>query len=81
MNVYMRISVAMDVYRMEACVINADLKKILEHGQNKVWTNEGRITTKVNERYIIINSMGDLKLINHLFILLSSAYVANNFLM
>ena len=32
-----------------------------KYGLGKVWTNEGRIATKINGRYIIINSMDDLK--------------------
>ena len=33
---------------------------ITKYGFGKVWTNEGRVTTKVNNNYIVINSLEDL---------------------
>ena len=34
---------------------------INKFGKGKVWSSEGRITTKVNDRYMIINSVKDLE--------------------
>ena len=40
---------------------NLYLSAINKFGRGKVWTNEGRITTKVNDRYVTINSVKDLE--------------------
>ena len=40
---------------------NLYLSAINKFGKGKVWTNEGRITTKVNDRYVTINSVKDLE--------------------
>ena len=38
------------------------LKKAAEkYGKNMVWSHEGRIMTKINGMYVIINSLDDLK--------------------
>ena len=32
---------------------------IVKLGKGNVWTNEGRITTRINNRYVTINNVGD----------------------
>ena len=34
---------------------------ITTYGRMKVWTNEGRIMTKLNDQYKTIRNMGDLE--------------------
>ena len=51
------ISISENLTKHRYAIYKAALEKF---GRNKVWTYEGRVTTKVGEKYIVINSMDDL---------------------
>ena len=52
-----QISISENLTKHRYVIYKAAMQK---YCMGKVWTNDGRITTKVGERYIIINSMKDL---------------------
>ena len=49
-------------------------------GNGKVWTTEGRVTTRINGRIVTINSIGDLILSSCLSVVLSNYNIGSMFL-
>ena len=53
----MNVSITENLTKSRYLLYQASMKR---YGKGKIWTIEGRVTTKVNEKYVVINNMDDL---------------------